>query len=92
MSHLINIVKDKNKKTLPNTSSIISNCPSYIERNQESWCLGDFDQDLISPQHLELNQYQSFDKLASFSFNEIELDYECEPDPQPVNPIPNLVI
>jgi len=81
ISRLINIVKSRNGKTLPNTSSTISNCPNQIDRNQESWCLGDFDQDSISPQHLELDQYQSFDKLASFSFNEIELDHECELDP-----------
>ena len=27
-------------------------------------------------------QYHPIDELASFHFNEIELDYECEPDPQ----------
>ena len=74
MSRLINIVKDKNEKTLPNTCSTIPDYPSHIDRNEESWCLGDFDQDSISPQHLELDQYQSFDKLASFSFNETELE------------------
>jgi len=31
---------------------------------------------------LELDQSQPLDKLASFDFKEIELDYECEPDPQ----------
>jgi len=87
MSHLINIVKDRNEETLPNTSSTISYCPSHIDRNEESWCHGDFDQDSISPQHLKLNKYQSIDKLASFPFNEIELDYECEPDPQPCDSV-----
>ena len=38
-------------------------------------------QDLISQQSLELDQYQLVDELASFYFNEIELDYECDPDP-----------
>ena len=71
MSRLINIVKNRNKKTLPNTSSTIPDCPKHIHKNQESWCLGDFDQDLISPQYLELDQSRSFDKLAYFSFNEI---------------------
>jgi len=79
MSRLINIVKDRYEKTLPSTCSTIPDCPSHIDKNQESWCLGDFDQDSISPQHLKLDQYQSFDKLASYSFYEIELDYECEP-------------
>ena len=44
--------------------------------------LEDFDQDSISPQNLELDQYQPTDDLASFHFNEIELDYEYETDPQ----------
>ena len=26
--------------------------------------------------------------MASFHFNEIELDYECEPDPQPCDSVP----
>ena len=30
------------------------------------------------------------DKLASFKFNEIELDCECEPDPQLCDLIPNF--
>jgi len=42
MSRLINIVKDKNEKTLPNRFSTIPDCPSHIDRNEESWCLGDF--------------------------------------------------
>ena len=29
--------------------------------------------------NLELDQYQPIDKLANFHFNEIELEYECEP-------------
>jgi len=61
--------------TIPHTSN-------HIDENQESWYLEDFDQDLISPLNLELDQYQPIDELASFYFNEIEIDYECEPDPQ----------
>jgi len=90
MSYLTKIGKDRNEEILPNTSSTIPYCPSHIDRNQESWCLRDFDQDSISPQYRELDQYQSFDKLASFSFNEIELDYEFEPDPQPCDSVPIL--
>ena len=55
MSHHINIVKDKNEKTLPNTYSTILDCPSYIDRNKESWRLGDFDQDSISSHKFELD-------------------------------------
>ena len=54
---------------------------SHIDENKESWYLEDFTQDSVSPQSLELDQYQPIDELASFHFNEIELDYECEPDP-----------
>jgi len=81
MSHLIKIINDRNEKTLPNTLLTIPDSHSHIDWNHGSWCLGDFNQDLISPQHFELDQYQSFDKLASFLFNEIQLDYECDPDP-----------
>ena len=71
----------RNEETLPNQSLTIQDTSNHIDENQESWYLEDFDQDSISPQHLELDQYQSFDKLESFSFNEIELDHECELDP-----------
>jgi len=87
MSRLINIVKDRNEKTLPNTCSTIPDCPSHINENQESWCLGDFDQDSISPQNLELDQCQPIDKLASFHFNEIELECEYDPNPQPCDSV-----
>jgi len=43
MSRLINRVNDKNEETLPITFSTIPDCPSHIDKNQESWCLGDFD-------------------------------------------------
>jgi len=61
--------------SIPNTSN-------HIDENQKSWNLEDFDQDSISPQNRELDQYQPFDELASFHFNEIELEYECESDLQ----------
>ena len=51
-------------------------------KTKESWYLKDFDQDSISPQNFELGHYQPIDKLTSFHFNEIELEYECEPDLQ----------
>jgi len=82
MSRLIKIMKDRNEETLPNTCSSIRDCRRHIDENQESWCLGDFDQDLISPQNLELDQCQPINKLASFHFNKIELEHECDPDLQ----------
>ena len=42
----------------------------------------------IQFQNLELNQYQPIDELASFHFNEIKLDYKCEPDPQFCDSVP----
>jgi len=45
MSHLINIVKERNEETLANTCSIIPDCPNHIDMNVESWCLRDIDQD-----------------------------------------------
>ena len=59
MIHLVNIVNDRNEKTLPKIFSTIPDCPSHIDRNQESWCLGDFNQDSIFSHHLKLDKYQS---------------------------------
>ena len=47
MSYYINKMKDRNEKTLPNTCLTIPDCPSHIDRNEESWCLRDFDQDSV---------------------------------------------
>ena len=90
MSRYINIVKDRNEETLPNTCSIIPYCLSYVDRNEESWCLGDIDQDSISSHEFELDQLQTLDKLASFSFNEIELECECDLDHQLYDLVSNL--
>ena len=54
MSHLINRVKDRNEKTLPSPCLTIPNCPSHIDENQKSWRLGDFDQDSIHHNILNL--------------------------------------
>ena len=86
LSRLENI--RRNKKTLPIQSLTISNTSSHIDENQESWYFKDFAQDSVSPQNLKLDQYQPIDELASFHFNEIELDYECEPDPQLCDSVP----
>jgi len=79
---LENIENVRIKETLPNTFLIIFYSPSPIDDTDESWCLGDPDQNSISSHQRELDQSQPIDKLASFNFNEIELDCECEPDPQ----------
>jgi len=60
--------------------SNILDISNQLDRNQKSWCLEDFDQDSISTHQLELDQSQPLDKLASFDFKKIELDYECEPE------------
>ena len=46
---------------------------NQVDRNQESFCLEDLDQNSISSHQYELAQPQSLDKLASFNFNEIRL-------------------
>ena len=88
MSHLINIVKDRNEASLLTQSLTVPTTSSHIDENQESWYLKDFDQDLISPQNLELDQCQPINKLASFHFNKIELEHECDPDPQLCDSVP----
>ena len=77
---MVNTIKDKNEKTLPNTFSIIPVSPNHID--EESWYLGDFNQDSILSHNFELDQYQPIDKLASFYFNEIEFEDECDTDSQ----------
>ena len=57
LSRYINIVKDRNEETLPNTCLTILDCPNQFDRNEESWYLGDFDQDSISSHKLELDQF-----------------------------------
>ena len=81
MSRYINIVKDRNEETLPNTCSTIPDCPSHMDRNEKSWCLREFDQDLILSHKFKLDQFQTLDKLASFQFNEIEFECDCDPIP-----------
>ena len=68
-------------KTLLTQSLTIFGTCNHIDENQESWYFEDFDQDSVSPQSLELDQYQPIDKLASFHFNKIEFEHECDPDP-----------
>ena len=77
--------KHRNEKILHTESLTIPDISSHIDESQKSWYLEDFDQDSISPQNLELDQYQPIDELVSFHFNEIELIMN-------VNPIPNFVI
>ena len=78
------------KETLLNTFLTIFDSPSPIDETNESWCLGDLDQNSISLHQRELDQSQLMDKLTSCNFNEIELDCECEPDPQLCDLISNF--
>ena len=75
---MVNTINDRNEKTLPNTFLTIPNSLSHID--EESWYIGDFNQESISPHKFELDQYQFIDKLASFLLNEIELEDECDTD------------
>jgi len=85
MIGLINIVKDRNEETLHITFLTIVDYPDHIDRNEESWCIADFNQESIPSHKFELHQFQTLDKLLSFSFNEIEFNVN-------VTLIPNLVI
>jgi len=51
-------------------------------------CLENFNQDSISSYHIELDQYQTIHKVASFHFNKIKLDCEYDTDPQFCNLVP----
>ena len=82
MSDLINTVNDRNEETLPTQFLTIPDSLDHINRNQESWYLGYFNQNSIPSQHIELDQSWTIDKLASFHFKKIELEYEYDPDPQ----------
>jgi len=90
MGHLGNTINDRSEKTLPTKILTILNFPSHLDRNQKSWCLRDYNQDSISPYHLQLNQYQPNDKLVCFYFNEIELEHECEPNLQFCDSVQNF--
>ena len=54
MSKLFNQLNDRNEKTLPNQLFTIPDFPNHIDKTQESWCLGSFNQDSFSSHHLEI--------------------------------------
>ena len=81
-------MNDRKEKTPPNTLLTILDFPIHIDKNQESWCLGDFNQDSISSHQRELDQFGTIDKLASFHFNEIEFENECDPNLQLCDSVP----
>jgi len=68
----------------------IHDISNHIDLTQESCCFKSFvdkpKQDSISSQPLGLDQYQIFenhiDNLTSCHFNELELEYECDSEPQ----------
>jgi len=46
--------------------------------------------DSITSHHFEHDQYQTFDKLISFHFNKIELEHECDLNPQLCDSVSNF--
>jgi len=54
VSRLVN-TNDKEKETLPTQSLTIHGFPFHIDRDQESLCLENFNQDSISSHYLELD-------------------------------------
>ena len=65
--------------TIPDTSN-------HIDGNHESWYLEDYK--IQFHHNFELDQYQFIDKLASFHFNEIELEDECDTNSQCYDSVP----
>jgi len=63
---------------------------SHIDKIQDSWCLRNFNQDSIPSHHFELDRYQTFNKLTSFYFNEIEFEHESDSNPQLCDFVPNF--
>ena len=83
VSHLVKTINDRNEETLPNIFSTTSDSPSHID--EESGYLEYFNQDSISPQNFELDQYQPIDKLKVFISMRLNLKMN-------VTPIPNVMI
>jgi len=75
MSQLIN--NYRKEKTLPYQYLTNPDISNPIDLVQESCCFRN--QDSISAYPLELDQYSTFDKLASYHFNKIELEHDCDP-------------
>ena len=88
MSQLANTYR--NEETLPYQYLPYHDISNPINQTQESWCLRNFNQYSIFSHHFELDQYQSLNKLASFHFNEIELEYECDSDLQFCDSVSNF--
>jgi len=80
VSRLVN-TNDKKEETLPTQSLTIPNFHKHIDRDQKSLCLENFNQDLISSHHLELDQYQTIHKLASFHSMKLNLIMNATPIP-----------
>jgi len=88
LSQLVNIYK--NEKTLSYQPLTNSNTSNSIDFTQDS-CYFE-NQDSISAHPFEVDQHQilenHIDMLASYPFPEIELDNECNLEPQLGNSIP----
>ena len=76
----------RNEEPLPYQYLTNPDISNPIDLAQESCCFEN--QDLIPSHNLELDQYSTFDRLASYHFNEIELEYECYLDHQLCDSIP----
>ena len=85
MSHLINIVKDRNEKTLPNICSTIPDCPNHIDWNQGHGVLEILTK--IQFHHNILNLINTNPLTNWQVFHSMRLNLIMN-----MNPIPNLVI
>ena len=82
VSHLVNTINDRNKETLPNTFRSLLILPAILTKNHGILEILTMTHHSISPKNFELGQYQLIDELASFHFNEIELEEEYDTDSQ----------
>jgi len=76
----------RNEKTLSYQYLTNSDISNPIDRPKSHVVL----KTKISSHNLELDQYPTFNKLASYHLNEIELEHKCEPDLQFYDSVPNF--
>jgi len=84
LSRLVN-TNDKEEETLPTRSLTIPDFSNHIDRDKESLCLENFNQDSISSHHLELDNTKPFTNWQVFISTKLNLIVN-------VTPIPNFVI
>ena len=81
MSHLINIVNDQNEETLSNNVRPFPIALAILIRTKNHGALETLTKSQFHHTNLNLTNFKLWTNWQVFSFNEIELNDECEPDP-----------